>query len=79
MTDKCRVMISGGMLYKRRKSPWKRDRKQKEEKRKKEKRDRSSRNSPRDRYSKSSKEYPYVQLVAWLGLNFVSLAKDLVL
>ena len=79
MTDKCRVMISGRMLYKRRRSPWKEDRKQKEEKKKKETRDNGSRNSPRDRYSKSSKEYPYVHLVAWLGRNFVSLVKDLVL
>ena len=80
MTDKCRVMISGRMLYKIRKSPWKKGiASKKEEKIKKEKRDRSRRNSPRDRYSKSLKEYPYVQLVAWLGRNFVSPVKDLVL
>ena len=79
MTDKCRVMISGRMLYKRRRSPWKKDRKEKEKTKKKEKRDRSSKNSSWDRYSKSSKEYPHVQLVAWLGRNFVSLVKDLVL
>ena len=79
MADKCRVMILGRILYKRRRSPWKKDRKQKEEKIEKKKRDKSRRNSPRDRYSKNLKEYPYVQLVAWLGRNFVSPVKDLVL
>ena len=79
MTDKCRIMILGRMLYKKGRSPWKGDRKQKEEKKKEEKKDRSSRNSPKDRYSKSLKEYPYVQLVAWLGRNFVSPVQGLVL
>ena len=57
---------------------WGRKQKEKDQK-KKEERDRGSKNSSWDRYFKSSKEYPHVQLVAWLGRDFVSLGKNLVL
>jgi len=82
MINKCRVVILGRMLYKRRRSPWPRDRKQGEEKDRKKRKEleiKSRRYSPTDCYSKSLEEYPYVQLVAWLVHNYVSSVKDLVL
>ena len=78
MINKCRVIIVGRMLYKRRKSPWPGDRRKKEEKERegeKELNEQSRRYSPTDCYPKSLEEYPYVQLVAWLVRNYVHAVK----
>ena len=75
MINKCRVIIVGRMLYKRRKSPWPGDRK-KEEENGGEREKRSWRNkaydtAPRTVIPGSLKEYPHVHMVAWLAYNYV--------